>query len=411
MHHLFRILALPLFLFSATPIAAQEALSDPRVMAIHDGLLTIDSHIDIGTGYGTARLDPGVLNPAQVDLPSMRIGGLDAGFFVVYIPQGELSENGYRQAFEAAEEGYRGIVRMLRANRDSIGLATSAEGIETLHGQGKLVALIGMENAYPLGATPQEVEEAVERWKERGLAYASITHFGHNQFGGSSNPSVARGEGEDPGLTDLGRVLISELNDHGIMVDVSHAGPQTVADAIAASRTPIIASHSTIAAVHNNPRGLTDEQLIAIRDSGGVVQVTAFRSYLADIDPRIAAAMSILRNRLGLNTGADFRAATPEVLLEYVSERARIREAFEDVTLARFMEHLDHAVSIAGIDHVGISGDFDGGGGVEGWDSAADSPNVTAALLERGYAQEEIAKIWGGNLLRVMGEVERAATN
>ena len=332
----------------------------------------------------------------------MRIGGLDAGFFIVYTPQGALTEEGYAGAVEAAEEKYRGILRMLRANPETIGLATTADEVEALNAEGKLVALIGIENSYPLGTTPEEVAERVAMWAERGARYVSITHFGHNQFGGSSNPSDARGDGDDPGLSDLGRALVAALNDRGIMVDVSHVGPRTTADVIAASRAPVIASHSTAKAVHDNPRGLTDEQLRAIRDDGGVAQITAYRSYLAAVDPQITAAMSILRQRLGLDSEAGFGNASSETLAEYGREAALVREAFEDVTLARFLDHVDHAVEVAGIDHVGLSGDFDGGGGVEGWDNAADSPNVTAALLERGYSEEDLAKIWGGNLLRVM---------
>lgn len=390
--------------------AAQAALSEADVLALHDRLLTLDSHVDIGTGYGTARLDPGVINRAQVDLPSMRVGGLDAAFFIVFTPQGALNEDGYAKAVQFAEEKYRGILRMLRANSDRIGLATTADEVVALNAEGKLVALIGIENAYPLGGSPDSMAEAAALWADRGARYASITHFGHNQFGGSSNPSKALGDGDDPGLSDLGRALVMALNDHGIMVDVSHVGPRTTAEIIAASRAPVIASHSTARAVHDNLRGLTDEQLIAIRDKGGVVQVTAYRAYLADIDPRVQAAMTALRDRLGLNSGADFHAASPEVLEEYGRESRRIRQEFDDVTLAQFLDHVDHAVRVAGIDHVGLSGDFDGGGGVEGWDNAADSPNVTAALLQRGYSEPDLAKIWGGNLLRVMREVEAMAT-
>jgi membrane dipeptidase len=297
---------------------------------------------------------------------------------------------------------------MLRANPDTIALATTPDEVEAQSAEGKLVALIGIENSYPLGTTPEEVAEAVAMWAERGARYASITHFGHNQFGGSSNPSES--DGEDPGLSDLGRALIAALNDHGIMVDVSHVGPRTAAEAMQASRAPVIASHSTAQAVYDNPRGLTDEQLLAIRDGGGVAQITAYRSYLADVDPQTKAAMSVLGARLGLNSGADFAAASPETLIEYVRERDRIRTMFGDITLDQFLDHVDHAVEVAGIDHVGLSGDFDGGGGVAGWDNAADSPNVTAALLERGYSEQDLAKIWGGNLLRVMRDVQAAAT-
>ena len=404
------LLTASIFSLAAGPAFTQAALTDADAMAVHDRLLTIDSHVDIGTGYGTAMLDPGVIGRAQVDLPSMRIGGLDAGFFSVYTPQGELTEEGYAKAVEAAEEKYRGILRMLRASPDTIALATTADEVEALNAEGMLVALIGIENSYPLGATPEEVAASVAMWGERGARYVSITHFGHNQFGGSSNPSSARGDGDDPGLSELGRALVAALNDQGIMVDVSHVGPRTTADVMAASRAPVIASHSTAKAVYDNPRGLTDEQLQAIRDDGGVAQITAYRSYLAKVDPQITAAMSILRERLGLNSEADFGAASAGTLAEYGREAALIRGKFEDVTLAQFLDHVDHAVQVAGVDHVGLSGDFDGGGGVEGWDGAADTPNVTLAMLERGYSEEDLAKIWGGNLLRVMREVQAAAT-
>ena len=393
------------------PSFAQMTTSETEPLKIHDRLLTIDSHVDIGSGYGTAKLDPGVPNHAQVNLPSMRIGGLDAAFFIVFTPQGELTDNGYAKAREFAEEKYRGIVRMLRGNTDTIGLATTANEVEALKAEGKLIALIGIENSYPLGSTPQEISEAVTLWRNRGARYASITHFGHNQFGGSSNPSITRNDGEDPGLSELGRELVSALNDHGIMVDISHVGQRTAADAISHSRAPVIASHSTVKAIHVHPRGLTDEQLIAIRDSGGVAQITAFRSYVANIDPRIIAAMSELRKRLGLTSFADFDSASPETLAEYRRERTQIRSQFDDVSLEQFLDHVDHAVKIIGIDHVGLSGDFDGGGGVRGWDNAADSPNVTTHLLQRGYSEQEIAKLWGGNLLRVMREVEAIAAD
>lgn len=388
---------------------APVAFSDSSARTVHDEILTLDTHIDIGAGYGTPSLDPAVLNRAQVNLPTMRSGGLDAGFFIVYTPQGELTDEGQATAVEAAEEKYRGIQRMLKANPDTIGLATTSDEVEALHAKGMLVALIGVENSSPFGTTPEEVKESVALWAERGARYASITHFGHNQFGGSSNPSLKRGDGADPGLSELGRVLVEALNDHGIMVDISHVGPKTAAEAMALSRAPIIASHSTVYAVYANARGLSDEQLTAISEDDGVAHITAFRSYLAAVDPKITAAIKQLREELDLTTSADRRAASPEKLTEYTKEVARIRKEFEDVTLEQFLDHVDHAVEVAGIDHVGLSGDFDGGGGVEGWDGAADSPNVTAALLERGYTKDDLAKMWGGNLLRVLREVQAAA--
>ena len=390
--------------------AAPDSLTDPEVLALHDEVLTIDTHVDIGARHGTLALDPGTFNRAQVNLPSMRIGGLDAGFFIVYTPQGELDDAGYAKAVEDAEEKYRGIVRMVRGYGRDIQLATTADEVESIVEAGELVALIGIENAYPLGTTPEVVAERVAMWAGRGARYASITHFGHNQFGGSSNPSDARGDGEDPGLNDLGRALVTALNDHGLMVDISHVGPRTAADAMAMSRAPVIASHSTSASVYDNPRGLSDEQLRAVAEMGGVAQITAFRSYVAPVDAATEARIDELRERLGIATSEDYRAASTATLEEYEAERRRIRAEGVDVTLDQFLDHVDRAVEVAGVDHVGLSGDFDGGGGVEGWDGAADSANVTASLLRRGYTPEDLEKIWGGNVLRVMREVEAAAT-
>ena len=193
------------------------------------------------------------------------------------------------------------------------------------------------------------------------------------------------------------------------MVDVSHVGPRTAADAMALSRAPVIASHSTVKAIHDNPRGLTDEQLRAIRDDGGVAQITAYRSYIAPVDESIEASVSALAERLGLASRDDFAAASVATLDEFYAERRRLREEGRDVNLEQFVDHVVHAIEVAGIDHVGVSGDFDGGGGVEGWDGAEESPNLTAALLARGYSAEDLEKVWGGNVLRVMREVEAAA--
>ena len=151
--------------------------------------------------------------------------------------------------------------------------------------------------------------------------------------------------------------------------------------------------------------------MVAIRDTGGVAQITAYRSYLAKVDPRISAARSVLRNRLGLTSFAAFRAASPETLTEFRREQKLIREKFDDVTLATFIDHVEHAIKVAGIDHVGLSGDFDGGGGVKGWDDAAETLNVTAELIARGYSEEDLAKLWGLNVLRVMRDVKAVAVN
>ena len=361
--------------------AAAQDMTEAEMREIHDRIFTLDTHIDIGTGYATPALDPGQMTRAQVTLPGMRIGGLDSGFFIVYVGQDELTEEGLADMREAAEVKYRGIERMLRAYPEQIGMAVTADEAEAIYDEGRLVALIGMENASPLGNSVEDVP----MWADRGVRYMSITHFGNNQFGDSSNPRDTLGDPEeDEGLTDLGRELVTALNDNGIMVDISHVGKRTGLEAMELSRSPIIASHSTARAVYENARGLDDEQLRAIAEDDGVAQITAFRSYLGPVDEGLSDAIEELRARLGLESGADFRAASPDTLDEYAREQDRLRDEFPDVTLSQFLDHVVHAIEVAGIDHVGLSGDFDGGGGVDGWDGAEDSFNVTRGAAGAG---------------------------
>lgn len=385
---------------------AQE-LSELEVRAIHDRILTIDTHVDIPSGYATSRLDPNTWTRLQVDLPKMRAGGLDAAFFIVYVQQRDLDEEGFATARARAEETYQAIMRMVRANPERIALATTADEVEAIYESGRLIALIGIENSYFMG---ENIEEEVPLWAARGARYASLTHFRNNQFGGSSNPDLSAGDPmEDPGLTDLGRRLVELLNDHGIMVDISHVGPRTSLEAIQMSRAPVIASHSGARAVYDHPRNLSDALLDAIRDNGGVAQMVAFRSYLRDIDPGLTAAMAELRSEFGLDQPGGWERSTPESRAAYQDRLAALRAQFPDATIADMADHIDYAVQRIGIDHVGIVSDFDGGGGVRGWDDASETPNVTAELLRRGYSEEDIAKLWGGNVLRVMRGVEAAA--
>ncbi len=400
--------ALILFLCSATLAAASDRqpreVSEAEAWAVHGRVLTIDTHVDLGANYATHLLDPGGFTNAQVDLPKMRAGGLDAAFLIVYLAQGRLDEAGYRAARERAEEMYRSIKRLVRAYPTQIGLARTADEVEEIHASGRLVALIGMENAYPLGESVDEIP----LWAERGVRYVGLTHMGHNQFGGSSNPRFDLGDRErDPGLTDLGRELVRALNDHGIMVDVSHVGKRTMMEATELSRAPVMASHSGASGLFENPRNLDDEQLKAIRDNGGVAQMVAFRSYLAEVHPEIASGQAELRQRY---LASGWVNASSEDRETYVTELRALRDIYPDVTLAQFVDHIDYAVDLIGVEHVGIVSDFDGGGGVDGWDDASETINVTWELLRRGYSEDEIRALWGGNVLRVMRAVEAEAT-
>jgi len=375
------------------------------VAEIHKATLTLDTHVDVPLTYMKG-VDPGEPTDLQSDLVKMRSGGLNAAFFIVYTPQGDLTEDGYKQARQIAETRIKGIQLMAKAYEDRVAFATTAAQVRKGYEDGKLIALVGMENAFPLGPSI----ENVPLWAERGVRYVGITHFGHNQFGDSSNPNLARDDGpRHNGLSDLGRDLVNSLNDHGIMVDVSHTGKETMMQAADLSRAPIIASHSGVKAVADSPRNLDDEQLRKIAEVGGVAQMVALDAYVKPYTQEQLDFRTNLREEMGLGTRASWSARTIEQREEYSRRIKGMWKLAPRASAADFVDHIDHAVKVAGIDHVGIASDFDGGGGLDGWENAESTQNITAELVKRGYSDGDIGKIWSGNLLRVMEAVEKAA--
>jgi membrane dipeptidase len=282
-------------------------------------------------------------------------------------------------------------------------LALRADDVPRIVTSGKRAIAIGIENGYPLG----QDASLVRRFHELGGRYLSLTHIGHNDLGDSSNPGEGEPAEEHGGLTALGRQVVAEMNRAGMMIDVSHVGKQTMLEAIRLSRAPVIASHSSARAVNDNPRNLDDEQLDAIRANGGVVQAVAFAGYVKNDPPEKTAALAQIREELGITRGT--RSLTPEQRAEWGRRRAELEQRWPRANLVEFVDHIDYMVKRIGIDHVGISSDFDGGGGVTGWNDASESASVTLELVRRGYGEADIAKLWGGNLLRVWREVERVA--
>ncbi len=401
------MLKLTLGILALTLLACSPKAPAPDVSApsLHERILTLDTHIDIPLTYMT-EIDPSGETDLQVDLPKLAAGQLDSGFWIIYTPQGELTPEGYAAGLEIAEIRNKAIQDFVGAYEHTVALAKTAADVRRIVGEGQHAVLIGMENAYPLG----ETVENVSLWARRGVRYMGITHFGHNQFGDSSNPNPLRDDGpRHNGLSDLGKELIRAMNDNGIMVDVSHAGKETMMQAAKISRTPIIASHSGVKAVADSARNLDGEQLLTIKEVGGVAQMVALGSYVKGLTEAQLAFRDDVRKSLGLMNDKDLYAMSEEVEAEYDEMLKPMFEMESPATVADFADHIDHAVKIAGIDHVGIASDFDGGGGIEGWKDASETANVTAELIKRGYSEEDIAKIWGGNLLRVMEAVEAGA--
>ena len=325
-------------------------------------VITIDTHDDINVANFTDSLNYAMNTETQVNLPNMIAGGLDVAWFVVYTAQGELNEEGYEKAKENAIAKFDAIDRLVNKYApEQIELALNSDDVRRIHSKGKKVAMIGVENAYPMGLDTANVR----RYWERGARYVSLSHNGHSQFSDSHT-----GEFDNialhGGLSDLGKELVKLLNYYGLMIDISHPSKEAIRQMIELSEAPVIASHSSARELRDHPRNLDDEQLGWVKENGGVIQTTALGAFLTD------------------------RKDPPP-------------------NMDDFMNHIDYMVEKIGIDHVGISSDFDGGGGIVGWNDASETMNVTTALKERGYTELEIEKLWGGNLLRVLDEVQVVA--
>ena len=394
---------------------SEEALRS-RARAIHDRVITLDTHVDINPANFTTATPNYVtgLPNTQVDMPKLQAGGLDAVFFSIYQgQQQDFTPEGYARAHATAIAKVEAVHRLTRELAPQrIGLAVTAAQVRSIAASGRLVALMGMENGYALG----EDMSNVKKFADMGVRYLSLAHNGNNQLADSNN---GQPDGErHGGLSALGRQAVAEANRWGVMLDISHPSKKANLQTMQLSRAPVIASHSAVRALANHTRNLDDEELRALRDNGGVVQVVAFASYLkiSPPSPERVQAIAALRQEFGLPAQGTVNRALQDLPEERRNAyQTRMREIDTRhplparATVSDLVDHIDYAVRLIGIDHVGISSDFDGGGGVEGWDDATETFNVTLELVRRGYTEDQIAKLWSGNLLRVMEQVERVA--
>jgi membrane dipeptidase len=436
-----------------------------RARAIHDRVIALDTHNDIDPQNFTADCNYTMRLTTQVNLPKMKDGGLDVSFFIVYVGQGDLTPAGYDAAYRAAIAKFDAIHRLTgEIAPKEIELALTAADVTRIAKSGKKVAVIGVENGYPIDTDLKRVKE----FYDRGGRYMSLAHNGHNQLADSHTGETSN-EWKWGGLSPLGRQVIEEMNRLGMMVDVSHPSKASILQAIGLSRAPVIASHSSVRKLANQSRNMDDEMLMAVKTNGGVVQINAVADFIKADPKERAPAIAKLRDEFGVSgpgrggggrrgaapaayrcpvegstgsggstgsrgstgltgltgspgstgstgsTGsrdAQVEALAPDRRAEFNRRMAEIDRqwpAAGRATVKDYVDHIDYAVKLIGIDHVGIASDFDGGGGVEGWNSAAESFNVTLELVRRGYTEEQIGKIWSGNLLRVWSEVEKVA--
>ena len=395
---------------AALPAAAQQKASEDelieRARAIHERVLTIDTHDDIPFNFATPEYDACRALDRQVDMPKMREGKLDVAFFIVYVGQTPRTPENYAKAQTDAMTKFDAIHRMAeRMCPDQIAIAYHPDDVTRIHRSGRLVTVIGIENGYVIGKDLS----LIRKYYDLGGRYMTLAHNGHNDIADSANPRPDEPAAEHNGLSAFGEQVVAEMNRVGMMVDVSHISKAASLHAMRISRAPVIASHSGASAIADVSRNMDDEQLYALQRNGGVIQIVGLGDFVKAPDPRRAQEMQALRQEFGITGRGAMQNMTPEKRVEYQKRLDALNAKYPRATVKEFVDHIDHAVKTIGIDHVGISSDFDGGGGIDGWNSAAETFNVTLELVRRGYTEEQIAKLWGGNLLRVWREVERVA--
>jgi membrane dipeptidase len=395
-----------------------------KAKGIHERVITLDTHDDIDPENFTGETNYTQRLETQVNLPKMIEGGLDVAWFIVYVGQGELTAAGFDQAYKQADEKFKAIHRLCEEiAHDKIELALTSDDVRRISASGKKVAMIGVENGYPIGTDISRIKE----FQERGARYMSLAHNGHSQLA-DSNTGERDSVWLHNGLSELGRQAIKEMNKWGIMIDLSHPSKAANMEMMKLSKAPVIASHSSARALNDVSRNLDDEQLMMLKENGGVVQAVAFKSYVnskknnayADSSRVIIAEVAKAEGFDVLDREAIMQladSARGEYIKKYraISQKAKPRIEQEvnpvapPVNVADFVDHIDYLVKKIGLEHVGISSDFDGGGGVDGWSDASETFNVTLELVRRGYTEEQIAALWSGNLLRVLDQVQEVA--
>lgn len=390
----------------ATAAQAQPpggAKVSPQARTVHEAAIVLDTHFDTPSLFarpGWSILDRHDVDKdgSQVDLPRMIDGGADGGFFTIFTSQGPRTKAGDDAARAFGLVRAFEIREMIARNPDKFELALTADDAVRIAAAKKRIVFMSMENAYPLAGDPGMLQS----FYALGVRMVGLAHFANNDFADS-----ATGTPEFNGLSAKGRALVAEMNRLGVIPDPSHSSDAVLEQTIELSKTPVVLSHSGASAIYKHPRNVPDDLIKKLAAKGGVIQLNAFNAYMIDIpanadrDKAMAAIQAKYRGRR--LTQAEVVAQTAErraVLAQYPTPRA----TFDDL-----MKHMVHVIKLVGVDHVGFSGDFDGGGGIAGFNSVADFPAVTEYLLKNGYTNDDVAKIWGGNVLRVLRETEAYA--
>lgn len=395
------ILSISLVVFLLNACRSDEERLIRRADKIQASILTVDTHCDTPMEFSDPSFDLGIRHDEGcVDFPRMNEGGLNAEFFVVFIGQGPRNDTAFEEVHKKALKIFDEIHKNVEKNSSMAEIALTADDAYRLRKEGKIAAYIGLENGYPIGLDLSKVKE----YYDQGARYITLSHTKNNDICDSSTDP---GGAENNGLSSFGYKVVKEMNRLGMMVDVSHISDKAFYDVIQTSLAPVIASHSSCRALCGSPRNLTDDMLTALKENGGVIQICILGNYLRtpEPNPELDEKLQELKDKYG-----DYSALSDSVKKLVRAEYIAIQKKYEKpATVKDVVDHIDHAVQVMGIDHVGIGTDFDGGGGVEGCRTVAEMKNITIELLRRGYSKADITKIWGSNIMRVMREVESIA--
>lgn len=384
---------IPLLLFLLYACSNSEERLVRKADSIHESILTVDTHCDTPMEFESPGFDLGEKHTTGcVDFPRMAEGGLHSEFFAVFIAQGPRDDSSFNAAHMKALLNFNDIRRNVEKNSAVAELTYSPEDAYKIFREGRISAFIGLENGYPIGKDISRIRQ----YYDLGARYITLCHSKNNDICDSSTDSKGS---EHNGLSDFGRDVVAEMNRLGIMVDVSHISDKSFYDVIKFTRAPVIASHSSCRALCENPRNMTDDMLLALKENGGVIQICILSNYVKvpEPNPILEAKLTEVRNKYG-----EYRNLSAEVQKQMREEyRAVQRQHQKLATVTDVVDHIDHVVQVIGIDHVGIGTDFDGGGGVDGCRTVSEMKNITIELLRRGYDKADIEKIWSGNVMRV----------
>ncbi|MBK1876948.1 dipeptidase [Pelagicoccus mobilis] len=374
--------------------------------SVHQNNLTIDTHMDVPLvlkrpGFDISKEHSWQDHANQVDFPRMKKGGIDGGFFVVFEGQGPLTHEGRLKAINSGFETVDLIHTTVSKNADIASIATTSQDAYSIREQGKHVVFIGIENGYTIGRNIDLLKE----YYDKGVRYFGVTHVKNNDLADSST---------DPdgnlhmGLSDLGKAAIEECNRLGMMVDISHSSDKTAWDILELSATPVIASHSGCYACYPHPRNLNDALLREIAHRGGVVQMNMFSAYMMDVPKNEERSAAFKKWFETYRSGRELNESEKKASLEeYIALNKKYPKPLSSVSAV--VDHIDHMVKVMGVDHIGISGDFDGGGGVEESMDIGQMMPITIEMLRRGYTEEDLRKFWGANVMRVLDACEEYA--